>query len=454
MEPFEVQGLWWLPEHEENKVPGVLSWDPDGGGTLRLIGQLWPVVLLENKLPSGQVQKYRDHSHDRDRTYPVVLGQVEKTAYTLLNAFQTMKRDWSLEQSTETVHVNALLEGAFFDGPDLEVDHARFRVRDLAGWVDVSGLDVSHPRMDRTGEEFAIVSATARPDFVVASAGPKVALGHRLGVSVRGNESAGIEQDWVLRVDQDQVAPLQSFVEVASDFQDLVSIATGRTAEFRSVVLHHPELPQLSLAGTPMGEARQELIYHAQWTSRVDYDAEGSNARDPMSAFRMYFTFDHIGADGVRRWLDTAARFHTELGRAMATRYARGAYLEDRILNVCAALESFDKHHRGTDDAVWYVERIRACVDLAGDVFRDLIVEDPDDWSKRVKELRHDLAHHRDRLRLDGSVGGHLISEQLYWLFALCMLRVAHAPNEVFESIAKHQQWNWLRGEAGETLAA
>ena len=98
---------------------------------------------------------------------------------------------------------------------------------------------------------------------------------------------------------------------------------------------------------------------------------------------------------------------------------------------MCAALESFDKHHRGTEDEVLYGKRIGACVDLAGDVFRDLMVEDPDDWSKRVKELRNDLAHHRDRFRLDGSVGGHLISEQLYWLFALCMLRVANAPDEV-----------------------
>jgi hypothetical protein len=452
MESFEVQGLWWLPEHDDNKVPGALSWDPNSGGTLRLVGQLWPVVLLDNELPNGQVQKYRDHNHDSDRLYPVVLGKEEKTAYTLLNGFQTMKRDWSLEQSAETVHVNAVLEGALFDGPDIEIDQARFRMRDLAGWVDVSGLEITYPRMDRTGEEYAVVAATSMPDFVVSPAWPKVALGHRLGVSVTGNDSAGIEQDWVLAIDQDQVAPVQTFVEVASDFQDLVSIATGRTAEFRSVVLHHPELPQLSLAGAPMGKARQELIYHAQWTNRVDYDAKGPKSREPMSGLRMYFTLDHIGSDGVGRWLDTAARFRTELGRAMATRYARGAYLEDRIMNVCAALESFDKHHRGTHDEVWYAKRIAACVDLAGDVFRDLIVEDSDDWSKRVKELRHDLAHHRAQFRLDGSVGGHLISEQLFWLFALCVLRVAQAPDAVFDSIAKHPQWTWLRGKAREAL--
>jgi len=80
----------------------------------------------------------------------------------------------------------------------------------------------------------------------------------------------------------------------------------------------------------------------------------------------------------------------------------------------------------------------------------NLIVEDPYAWAKRVRDLRNDLAHHRERFRLDGSVGGHLISEQLFWLFVLCILRVAEAPDEVFECIAKHPDWDWLRKKAGE----
>lgn len=116
-------------------------------------------------------------------------------------------------------------------------------------------------------------------------------------------------------------------------------------------------------------------------------------------------------------------------------------------MNVCAALESFDKHRRGLDDE-WYVNRIAACVDLAGDTFKDLIVEAPDAWADRVRDLRNDLAHHRDRFRLDGSVGGYLIAEQLFWLFALCVLRTARAPQAVFDNIAKNQQWTWLREQA------
>lgn len=456
MGTFEVPGVWWLPEHEDHKVPGVFRWDDIAGGTLQLIGQLRPVVLLDNVLPDGRVQKYRDHSGERDGSYPVVLGEVEHETYTLFNAFQTLWRDWSLDQSTETVHANAVLEGAWYSGPEPDVDRAVVKMRDLAGWVNVSGLDFSSPRLDGAGEEFAVLTARSLPNLEVphldAYPGARVSLRQSLTTTRRGIEALGVEQDWALRIDREGVAPLQWFVDVASDVQDLVSIATGRTAEFRSVVVQHPDLPQLSVGGTPMGTRRKVLRYHAQWTNRADFDAEGMGSREPMDGKRMYFTLDHLGLDGVGRWLGTAADFRTELGRAMATRYGRG-YLEDGIMNVCAALESFDKHRRATGDDDHYVARIQACVDLAGEEFGDLIVEDPAAWSKRVKELRHDLAHHRDRFRLDGSVGGHVISEQLFWLFATCMLRVAQAPAAVFESIAHHRQWAWLREQAKELAA-
>lgn len=450
MESFEVQGLWWLPEYADHQVPGVLSWDPARGGTLKLVGQLLPIVMLDNVLSDGQVQKYRDHDPERGGTYPVVHGLDGKSHYTLCNAFQMTMRDWSLERSVETVRVNSVLTGAFFSDPDIDVDTAVFRMRDLAGWVGASGVEVTHPLIRGDGDEFAVVSAKHLPEIVVPTAGPRPILSHRLEVLASGIDSTRIEQDWVLRLTQDDLAILPTFIAVASDFQDLVSVATGRTAEFRSLVLHHPELPRRSSAGEPMGNAREDLIYHCQWANRVNYEADGPKALVPMHRSEMYFTFNHVGVEATGRWLDVAADYRTELGRAMATRYSSG-YLEDRIMNLCAALESFDKHRR--DVKAVYVDRIEACVDLAGEVFRGWIIEDGRDWSKRVKKLRHELAHHGDQFRLDGSLGGSLIAEQLFWLFVICLFRVAQFPEAVFEAIAGHREWNWLQEQVRESLA-
>jgi hypothetical protein len=117
-----------------------------------------------------------------------------------------------------------------------------------------------------------------------------------------------------------------------------LSIAVGHTAQFEKVVLHHPDLPAVSLAGTPLGNKRHDITYHAQWSNH-------SAPRDPVKDDDMYFTFDDLGGiDGIGRCLTVAEDYRTELGRVMATGYREGMVLEDRIMSVSAALDSFDKH--------------------------------------------------------------------------------------------------------------
>ena len=39
-EKFEYQGYWWLPGADEDKVPGILKFDPGNRATLDLLGSL------------------------------------------------------------------------------------------------------------------------------------------------------------------------------------------------------------------------------------------------------------------------------------------------------------------------------------------------------------------------------------------------------------------------------
>jgi len=38
MTHFEKQGYWWLPENPTLRVPGTLTFDPETGGKLSLLG--------------------------------------------------------------------------------------------------------------------------------------------------------------------------------------------------------------------------------------------------------------------------------------------------------------------------------------------------------------------------------------------------------------------------------
>lgn len=444
-EALDLQGRWWLPEHEDHKVLGTFRWDPATGGVLQVQGELRPIILKDNVRADGSVQKYRDRATRAEKQYPVIWGQVERKAYTLLDAFRLSVRELTLDDSIERVHVNRLLEGAWFNNPDeLEADRVVIDLRHLTGWVNQAGLSTHHPKHDdRDDDRFSTVAARNLPTLKVQHDDTSVRFFQSLREQGDHIHELGIAQRWSLSLVLDEPRPLAPFMDTASDIQDLVSIAVGKTANFDIVRLQHPSLPKRSLAGSPMGNLRQDITYHAQWSNR-------SAPCDPVKRHDMYFVLDDLGGmDGVARWLDVAERYRTELSRVMATRYSDSMFLEDRIMNISAALDSFDKVRRATgDERVNYVDRITECIDLAGEPFTDLIAQDARAWAKAVKETRHDLAHHRERFRLDGSVGEHLQSEQLFWLFTFCMLRLADAPTAVFDGIGNHAQFRWLTERA------
>lgn len=442
-EALKLQGRWWLPDHEDHQVFGTLNWNADDGGTLHLQDELRPVVWLDNVLADGSVQKYRD-DRGETQTYPLILGRVENRAYTLLDSFRLSVREYDMDERVEKVHVNRFLEGAWFDDPDeLSIDRLVIGMRHLTGWVKHTGLEVEWPRMVGTDKDvFAIVTAKTLPSFTVEHDGVVFRLAQALNGTGDQVHDLGVAQQWVLRLETEEPKPLDVALDVASNFQHLVSIAVGKTAQFENVVLHHPALPALSLAGTPMGTMRHDINYYVRWSNR-------SAPCEPVKDHDMYFTFDDIGGiESVGRWLAVAADYRTELSRVMATRYREGMVLEDRIMNASAALDSFDKHRRANGKWVKYAKRVRHCVDLAGQPFLDLIVIDPDQWVERVVTTRHDLAHHREQFRTDGSVGDHLLAEQLFWLFVICLLRLTDAQDAAYERISKHSQIRWLTDRA------
>lgn len=443
-EARDLRGRWWLPGHSDHQVFGTLTWSADGGGTLYLHDELPPVVWLDNERADGSSQRYRADRGDLHRAYPVILGRVESREYTLLDSFRLSTREFDMDERTEKVHVNRFLEGAWFDDPDeLRVDRVFIDMRHLTGWVNHSGLDVKWPWMDGSVQDlFAIVTAKVLPPFTTEHYGISIRIAQELGGTGDHIHDIGVTQSWSLRLQQAEPEPLDAFLDVASSFQDLVSIAVGKTAQYEKVVLHHPEVPLLSVAATPIKDLRDDINYFVRWSNR-------SPACEPVRDHDMFFTFDDIGGvDGVGRWLAVAADYRTELRRVMATRYRAGMVLEDRIMNVSSALDSFDMRRRATGRWVKYAERVKHCVDFAGQPFLDLIAIDADKWVERVVNTRDDLAHHREQFRAGGGVGDRPLAEQLFWLFVLCMLRLADAPDTVYERIGKHAQIRWLTERA------
>jgi Apea-like HEPN len=233
----------------------------------------------------------------------------------------------------------------------------------------------------------------------------------------------------------DQALPVAGVVDVASDLQDLVTIGTHRIAAFTYMHLYHSDL---CVEPEPGGPRRQQAV-----RLLVPWHARQEASERKLHTYGMAFTFDELGGiDGVARWMTVARDYRSMLGRVMNTRYVK-MLVEDRFLHRVTALEALHRKWKGTNSTT-LVTRLAQLCDLAGKPIAKLL-PDVNAWCEKAKDERNNLAHHYGRtIHLDST---ELLysSEVAYWLFVLCLLRLADAPNAVFDHITANPDFGWLR---------
>jgi hypothetical protein len=135
----------------------------------------------------------------------------------------------------------------------------------------------------------------------------------------------------------------------------------------------------------------------------------------------------------------------------MSTKYARGVFVSDALLNRAAALEGFDTLRTGARGSE-FKTRLTRCADLAGEPFTQLVA-DVDRWVLVIRAFRNDVAHQLGQRSTQLPAEQYFLSESVYWLFVMCMLREAGAPSALFEEMSKHQLFQWLGPKVRSTVA-
>ena len=333
---LEVQGLWWLPEDEEHKVGGTFKWSAEDGGSLSLIGTLREDTWEERPLPGGSTQRVRTSPRwpSEPEVHAVIHGQVGRECYTLLDCL-TANRQGSFESAvpSQRLAFSSALKGRawFVDLDDAAFDRMVIDMRHLTAWINRGGLSIEYPALPRASDApFATITAN-RVDREVASHGElKVTLVQTFAVQGDGLHECLIEQRWKVQIGYPTLRSMEDLTHVASDLQDLVTMAVGATADFEATRFLHPEVPETYISGDAVKGTRAPITYYARWGNR------STGPHETRKPHEMYFTYDEFGgAGGVGRWLAVAEKYRTELGRVMATRYSEDMYLEDRIMNVC-----------------------------------------------------------------------------------------------------------------------
>lgn len=447
METIDEGGEWWLPDAPDRKVSGWLTFTVDDGAQLRLVGSFRD--MQEEGVRHGEDAVWMtEDSIERAGSYPRILGQIENKPFTLEGCHRSsLRRNLFGGPAVETIRVDQVYRGVWYD-PDEEAcgDGIAVRLAHLVYWLRPDALkEVSRwPLQDgrQLDEPLIEVAAKDLPSIVIERPTGTLKVVQHLGTKGDGIALQSITQDFVARFDTDSVRPWRELIRPVVQFQDVVSLAMDRVACIEAVSLFHPDLVE----GRPNGPAHRRTIdVFAQWSDRAAW----VEPKDLVSS-EVLFHYQVIGADGLGQLLDAAARYRDELRRVSATRGGRTMYNSDRLLNCCAALESFDRRRLGPG---WrgFKERIGACISLAGEPFARL-VDDTQGWLDVLKQRRDDVAHHLESLEEASGFTDLLLADSTYLLFALCFLREASMPSTVFELVEKNRRVDWLRRRLPEAL--
>ena len=445
MVALDLAGEWWLPSQPDRKIGGRLTYSPDDGIELELIGLL-NKDSADSSLTLAIEPDQQGSALTASGNYGRLHGQVSTTAYTLDGCFQVRShRNLLGGTPTETIHANQLYRGAWYE-PDETVVASKLRCRllHLPYWITTSALNTtwSHP-VASVGETQAIVAITRVPDISIPlREGYRACIVQTIGTSGDGITRSSIEQYLVLTIEAPSTTDYLDLMAFMQDVQDVLSVAFNRTACIEEVSLFDPALTR----GEGKGSRQIPVEVVARWSDRDGW-------REPrlLTEYDRFFSYEDIGgAPGLAELVDTATRFRSELRRVMATRSGRSMFPSDRLVNRSAALESLDKERTGYSSSSLRT-RLRRCAELAGEPFSNL-VGDVESWIARFKDRRDLHAHHLERSPDDGGFIDVVLADTAYILFVLCLLRTAEAPKEVFDRLPCNSEYLWLRSQVHAIL--
>lgn len=432
METLEVAGVWWMPSRRDHKVPGILTFDLQAGGLLRLIGGLRTPedLAVPEKMPDGSTKITVTEDLLRAAgNYGRLHGECEGRSFTLEGCFQRSVRGALSAPYEEVIYANNVYDNVWFSADErAEGDALYFDVDGLTEWVALSGLVQTFYQAPADGEPWVKVEGVSLPQLEAELPGKgTVTLGQNLSTKSPGTSLSLTESFSFELVYNSNIAVLD-LLDTASDIQDLVSLATDRSAQYGFVKGSHPDLVG--------AHGRRFFTVWSAWT------ALRKEGMKPLKPHDLFFTLDDIGGiNGLAEWMRVADRYRSPLGRAMATKYAERMYVSDRFLNRAAALEGFDRIRTPGDRH--FADRTRQCIDIAGPQFESL-VHDPAKWTTELKHHRNEIAHHYGRRMRQATEDQLYISDAAYWLLMFCLLRQASVADATFDKLLSHPKLQFL----------
>ena len=343
-EPREWTGQWWLPGDPDNKVSGVLSYTPNDGLRLRLVGG-WEYAV-KHPGENGSTIVTNEFQH-----WPAVLGVGDGKYVTLLDVSVTSAKTFSIARRFGVpdkleLRATTALVGCHLDEPDEAAFVAGIgKVENLTTWSRRSGIEERHYFGSKVGELSGQIDLT-RLDPLSVDIGPLTATLHHVAWQPFSEESRGgalarVQEQASIEFSSEQPQPLHHWLDLLGSIADLMSLSTLRACGPITMRVYLPPTPDRFPENHPLRNERHEIEVYQRHLVKPKPDEKAQDQRN------LVLTLDDLSFEELLpKWLEVRDTFAAARGMILGLRYVTGGYVETRVVTAVAAAESM---HRALD---------------------------------------------------------------------------------------------------------
>lgn len=314
MEELEYRGEWWLAdENEEDRVGGILEFDPDEGGNLELIGS------------------FGDFGSGTFGEYDLIKGHTTDGKIVTLQDCYVNQSGLSGTMQTQSVSVQKVFTGVQFSDGDLELDKVCLSFPLLEMWTATNIIGVPDGQMSGAEiGEFDEIEAELENANIRLNITPSQMMNRYEGMEITQQAYFCIEPDEPLTVSEfinDYIRHLQHFVCLA------IGEPVNPT-DVKGYFEHGGETEriQISYQVSDLPEVPNKKHPHKLQFNLRDIDFE----------------------EAIQNWFEDAEGAEMTHNLYFGTQYNKTMFEENKFLSLVIALESYQSYlfpdHRLMDE--------------------------------------------------------------------------------------------------------
>ncbi|MDC5413243.1 hypothetical protein OHW74_14725, partial [Acinetobacter baumannii] len=367
---FKKSGYFWLPGHENKKIPGVLTIENDGEIELEIVGHFNEdfKILEEDNL---------------DR----ILGNIEEDGFvTLEDCFYINKNYTFGGISKSKIFVHIVLSGATWGKDEIVTFNTfSFSVDCLDEWIGISGIEVQH---DLEHNTTTIIYNPPKP--ISFSLKNDMKIGIHFDYNLPGSPNlttAKITQNSYFKIISENLYGLEEFITIAHQITNFMSFAMDGVVALKNV----------SATSTEISSTRRNgRIYNVPiliYFQSISYVKEIPNKKP----HNMIFTFNTIRNNAEKifnNWLNAYESLSPAINLYFSTKVNSFQFLEGKFLALAQGLETY--HRRISKETIMeqhiYEELVKKILEGCPDEHKDwlkgrLLHGNEINLGKRIKNI-------------------------------------------------------------------